>query len=350
MNPGGLEVLVRQRRFAFVFGLSSFACLGLVVFIGAGAGCQFSHDQGQPDTFVPPSDVANDSDLVQPSVTAFDVQTTSDVEPDFSCQTKPYDAGAATDAAFEAGSDGAAPGGQMIDIGLKIYAFGSGNTEWLAGANVDVFFGDAMNGATPDVAGAVADDKGIVHIQAPAGWRIAYRIAKKTDADPKKAYEKFSDYDLQLPWVPGSVVDAAGITLAESQTLKLAIAGDSSYTPPAGTAIFATRVVDCLRRNMRNATLEVVDVDTGATLDVAKAQDCKTGVPCRVYMSDNEFPEASLPWTSRAGLVVIANLDASHHYRAIAKGKRTGSASFEVLGHRDIELQSDTIDVAYVYP
>lgn len=67
-------------------------------------------------------------------------------------------------------------------------------------------------------------------------------------------------------------------------------------------------------------------------------------------MSDAEFPELSAPWSSRSGLVVIANLDASHHYRAVAKGKEKGSPDLSTVGARDVEVAAGTIDVEYIYP
>lgn len=341
---------MRQPRFPFVIAFSSIGSIGVVVALASGSACAFTHDADQPDTFVPGQEVGGDSALEQPPVSAFDTPTTKDVEPDFTCKAKPYDAGAMSDAAFEAGADGGAPGGELIDLGLKMYSFGSGNTEVLPGAPIDVFFGNAINGATPDLPGVIADDKGIAHVRAPAGWRIAYRIPKTVDPDPTKALESYVLYDLQLPFDPGASVEATGLTTAESRTLKLAIAGDATYEPPAGTAIFATRIVDCQRRFLRNATLEVFDLDTGANVSPLLSNNCASGAPCRIYLGDNEFPDLTLPWSSRSGLVVVANLDAKHHYRAIAKGKLTGSTSFEVVGQRDIELQVGAIDVAYVYP
>jgi hypothetical protein len=339
---------VRTPRFLFLLGSASLGSLALVVAIGSGTACSFSHDAGSPDTFIPEQDTASDNGLVQQPVSAFDTVSGTDVEPDIdSCKDVPYDGGVESDAVFDGGPDGSAPGGTLIDVGIVMYSFGTGNTEVLPGAKIDVFLGNKMNGASPDIVGAVADDKGIVHIQAPAGWRIAYHIAEKPDSDPTKALKAFGEYDVQLPYVAGEPVAGSGVTGAEDQTLTFAITNDKSFVPPPGTAVFATRVVDCKRRTMANATLEIFDVDTGA--NVGPFGQCKSGV-CRIYMGDNELPNFSLPWTSRAGLVVVANLDASHHYRAIAKGKRAGSPDVETLGTKDIELQPDTIDVSYIYP
>ena len=342
---------MRKPRFVFVLTASSFASLALVVAVGAGTACSFSKDADAPDTFIPEQDVASDNGLQQQPITGFDPIARVDVTPDIdSCKGVPYDAGSPTDAAWEAGADGAAPGGAMIDVGLVIYQFGTGNTQVIPGVSVDVYFSDRVNGVSPDITGAVADDKGVAHIMAPAGARIAYHIAEKSDPDPLKALKAFSDYDLQLPFAPGQMVPADGLTVQENQTLSLAITGSASYVPPAGTAVFATRLVDCHRNQLANATLELFDVDAGANVSLLTGDHCKDGVPCRIYMSDVELPDFSLPWTSRAGLVVVPNLDASHHYLARAKGKRVGSPDVEELGERGVELQAGNIDVAYVYP
>jgi hypothetical protein len=342
---------VRNPRFAFVFAAASVGSLAVVVALGTGTACSFSHDAAQPDTFVPEQDSVSDSDLVQLPIIAFDTTTSSEVTPDIdSCKGVPYDGGTPTDAPYDAGADGAAPGGEMIDVGLVMYQFGTGNTQVIPGAKVDVFFSDRVNGAIPDITGVVADDKGIAHVVAPAGWRIGYHIAETSDPDPLKALKAFADYDLQLPYVSGETVAAAGVTVAENATLTLAITNDSKYVPPPGTAIFAARVVDCQRRTLANATLELFDVDTSANVQLADGSQCKNAVPCRIYMGDAELPNFSLTWTSHAGLVVLPNLDASHHYLARAKGKRTGSPDVEEIGSRGVELQPGTIDVAYIYP
>ncbi|GAC1353424.1 MAG: hypothetical protein NVSMB47_05630 [Polyangiales bacterium] len=338
---------MNHRRFAFVATFSTVASVAVVAALAGSTACSFDNAAAAPDTFVLEQDVGGDSGLQQPLVTVFDPVANADMEPDFSCRGKIVDAGTLTDAAYEAGADGGAPTGELIDVALKIYSFGTGNTEVLPGAPVDLFFSNSVSG-TADIAGAKADDKGIVHAMMPAGWKVGYHIPKVDDPNPKLALYPYFAVDLLVPNVPGSELVGAGLNLDHQQLIDLAITGSKDYVTPPGTAIIATRVVDCQRRNLRNVTLDLVDVDSGKT--VSSYGKCVDNVPCRIYMSDLELPALSAQWSSRAGLVVVANLDVAHHYRAIAKGRRPGSPDAELIGQRDLDLHPDAVNVAYVSP
>ncbi len=355
-----------MRRLAWMAVGSSCGCV-LVALLGSPAACSFHNDDAKPDTNpVIIEDTAKvDSTPTQPPLTVFvdstgapcllgdDSSKCSNQPADFSCIGKPRDAGPINDADFDATDDANAPSGQLIDVTLDLVAFGgTGKADVIGGGEYDVFYSNSFKNdtAVPDLH-VITDDKGMATFKLPAGERVAYRVKMVDDPDPKKTIRRFYTTDLLAPTKVGAppiVINA--LRQSEYGTLALAVTGKADYIMPAGTGIFASRIVDCQNRYVGNASVEVVDVEASSNLKFGK---CDGSAICRLFLSDLELPAPSATWTSRAGLVVIVNVPItgpSKHLQAVTRGVLTAGSEPVEIGRRDLEVFENAINVAFVNP
>ena len=338
--------MLLHRRFASAL---VFGGLGTVAFLGSigGGACTFPTNDAAPDAVFVDPDTSTDSGATLPPPTVF--VGGADQPADFSCRGKSHDAGPISDADFDASPDAAAPGGQLVPLTIDMFAFGTGNTEKIPNLKFDVFYGNSMtDDKTPDLVDVTTDDKGQATFEAPAGYRIAYRIKPVTDPDPKKGLDAYFEYDQLVPSLTGSPFEFAGMRHAEFQTLTLAVTGKTEFTQLAGTGIFATRVVDCQRRYIQNLQVDVIDVEGGAVT----YQKCTDGL-CRLYLSDLELPAFGRDATSRSGLVAFVGVpitSATHHIRAVARGLMPGDTEISVVASRDLEIHEGAVNVLFLEP
>jgi hypothetical protein len=333
------------RRVASAFALVALGTLGFLGLVGGGA-CTFPEEAAKPDVVFVDPDTAVETGTVLGPPTVF--VNEKDEPADLECRGKPRDAGPITDAEFDAQPDAMAPSGQLVPFSADMFAFGTGNTETIAGVKIDVFYGNVMtDDKTPDLVDVTADDKGRVSFLAPAGHRIGFRIKPVVDPDPKKALDAYYEFDEIVPQVLGGVRPFAGMRHAEFMTLTLAVTGKSDFPQFPGTGIFATRVADCQRRYMRNVQVDIVDDDKPATY-----VKCTEGL-CRLYLSDLELPAFSINATSRSGLVAFVGVpvtSATRHVRAVARARLGAGSELTIIGTRELEIHEGAVAFMYVDP
>ena len=335
-----------SRAFASSIVFAGLGTLALLGSIGGGA-CTFPTNDAGPDAVFVDPDTSTDSGATLPPPSVF--VAGADQPADFECRGKGHDAGTVSDADFDAATDAEAPGGQLIPITANMFAFGTGNTEKIPNMKFDVFYGNSMtDDKTPDLVDVTTDATGQATFEAPAGYRISYRIKALTDPDPKKGLDSYFEYDQLIPSAAGTVIEFAGMRHAEFQTLTLAVTGKTEFTQLPGTGIFATRVVDCKRRFMQNLQVDIIDVE-GGPVTYGK---CTEGL-CRLYLSDLELPAFGRDATSRSGLVAFVGVpvtSATHHVRAVARGLLAGNTEVSVIESRDLEIHEGAVNVFYLEP
>jgi hypothetical protein len=343
---------VQVRSFAVVVGVGLASALAIAVLPGM-SGCTFDNTNTVDSGYLPPpDDTGSDvvvADTAAPGPTVVDQVSGADIPADLSCFGK-TDGGTGDAMVDETSYDGGTPSsGQLVPSAIDVYSFNQGSRR-LAGAEIELFYGNTFKGVTADVTGIVTDDAGLATAPMPAGWKIAYRIVPRDNADLSLAYIPYYELDEPVPLVVGQKMHFFGMTKEVYGSLSLVIAKTSDYVIPADQGIVAMRIADCQRRYMRNVKVELLDVTAGVPLPapLVDVKVCTTGT-CLLYLSDLELPDPSRTITSRSGLITIVGLSAAKKYRIVAHADVDGAPN-STVAHRDLETVAGSIAVQYAQP
>lgn len=325
------------------------ACLGglcAIATLPTTGGCTYDDPANGDAAVVTPDDTgAPETDAAQAALPTVVDTTGNDVPADLSCAGK-RDGGvpdaSPSDAAYEGGTPSA---GQLAPTTLETFAFGEGTTH-LAGAELEFFYGNSFKG-TADLTSVVTDGSGGATALLPAGWQVGYHVVPKDTGNTATSFVGYYELDQLVPTTPGAKMRIFGMTKAKYQDLALALSGNRDYVIAAGTGIVAARVVDCQRRYIRNARVELLDVTDATPTKVNFLSDCKAG-PCMIYLSDLELP-SSATTTSRQGLVTMVNISSTRKLRMVAHGYVNGDAN-ATIASRDLELVDQSITTVYAQP
>ena len=283
-----------------------------------------------PDSCVPNRTPDAGADAGLPLLAISDGFETS---PDMSCKgLPPADAGPPSDAAWDAADDATPPLGELSSVPIEVQ-FGRSHDP-LPGAIVDFYYGNAIAGHAPDVAKVTADDVGHAAVLLPAGDLVAYKVHSVVRGASIVARHPYFQFDVAVPRVMGpSRLSLTGITEDEFLQLLSEATGRTDFVLPSGTGVVAAHVVDCRGRDMINATVDIVDVDSGAPIPLL----CAEKGTCR---------------TAGSGLVVLIGVPSTEGrpLRVIAKGLYGIDAAPGVVGQRDLEVFEGGVSAREIGP
>jgi hypothetical protein len=330
------------RRFA-IFGSTAFVFTSaFMAALGAASGCRHDREPPAPVVDAPQIDVAQDSKQQVPPVTV--LQNGEDVEADLTCLGIPRVTPPVMEAGVddEAGTDAAVAPGTLVEKQIELIGFGTGGADKLKMQTVDVFYNNTTKSA-PDQT-ITTDEKGLATVLLPQGVRIGYHVRPSSVLDH---YYGLDDLHEPVKY-PGSVepiIRWQGVTLERRDFFALALTNDKNWRPKAGNGILAGRVMDCKRRYMQYAEIELLDEDTKEKFTFGK---CGEG-PCRVFLTDSELPDVGRNYTSRSSLFILLDIPAGKNLRVIASGHDKSGVKSDVAW-RKVEMTPDTITTQFLEP
>ena len=342
-----------MRRFALVTSATVVLLSALTMSLGAAAGCR--HDREPPAAVVdaPKVDVDFDSVTNTPPVTV--LIDGVDKAADLSClgKTRMEPAVIALDAGVdEAGvgdavvGDAAVAPGTLVDKEIELIGFGTGGSDKLTNQTVDVYYDNSFVSGKPDLT-VKSDDKGLFRALVPDGKRIGYHVHASTQLD-----DYFGLDDLQQALiVPGKtepVIRWQGVTLERRDFFALALTGDKTWKPKPGNAIVAGRVMDCNRRQVQYAEVEIWDFTDNAAGTALPFGKCGQGL-CRVFLTDAELPDVGRKNTSRSSLFTILDVPTGRKLMAIAFGHNPDGTRSRV-SWRILEVKPSVINTQFLEP
>ncbi len=308
------------RRFVIVGSTAAVFTSALMVSLGSAGGCVHDREPPPPVVDAPKIDVELDSKGATPPVTV--LIDSQDKPADLSCLGMERTTPMILDGGVEAGAeDAAVPPGTLQEKEIELIGFGTGGADKLANQTVDIFFNN--DPSTPPSATITTDDKGLFKTLLPQGVRVAYRVRASDKLDN---YYGLDDLHVPIKLAGREAIRWQGVTLERSDFFKLALTGDKSYRPPPGTGIVAGRVLDCQRRYMQYAEIELRDAVTG---EVFKPGKCGAGF-CSVFLTDSELPDVGRTYTSRSSLFTLLEVPLNRKLRVVAVGHKEDGSKYDV--------------------
>jgi hypothetical protein len=333
------------RRFVIVGSTAFVFTSALMASLGAASGCRHDREPPPPVVDAPKVDVEQDSSRVVPPVTVLD--NGEDKTADLSCLGMPrvtppivYPPEAGVDDAEV--SDAAPAPGTVTEKEIELIGFGTGGADKLKNQTVDVFYNNTFKG-TPDQT-VTTDDKGITKVLLPQGVRIGYHVRPSTVLDHYYGLDDLHE-PAKYPGSMNPIIRWQGVTLERRDFFALALTSDKNWRPKPGNGILAGRVMDCKRRYMQYAEIELIDEDTKEKFTWGKCGEA----PCRVFLTDSELPDPGREYTSRSSLFILLDLPVGKNLRVVAYGRDDKGNKTEVAW-RKIELTPDTITTQFLEP
>jgi len=349
---------VSVRRVAFVSISAVVVSAGLVTALGAGAACTHDREEPPPPVDAPKPDQLPPAEVQLQEPSVLDPVKGVDQPANLSClgMSQP-DAGpifpleAGTDAGDDAGddaepadtmmpADGGVGLGALVEKQIELIGFGTGGADKLSNQTIDVYYSNTFK-AAPSIT-VKSDEKGIFKALLPQGVRVGYHVKNSTLLGDYYALD-----DLHEPIPPATNIRWQGVTRERMDTLALAITGQKGYQIKPGTGIIAGRVMDCDRRYMQHARVEILDFtdnENGVPLTFGR---CGAGL-CRVYLSDAELPDIGRLATSRAGLFSMIDVPVGRKLRLVAFGLKDGAE--KEIAWRNLEVKEFGIATHLVEP
>lgn len=281
-----------------------------------------------------PDAASSDGAVADAETDADDASTDASIEDATATEVAVTDSGTADASSL--------PIGTIVDKDIELIAFGTGGADKLPNQVVDIFYGNTFK-STPDVSGAVADDKSILHVKVPSGVRIGYHVRSNTMMSDFWALD---DLHTAIPPVP--LPRWQGITREKQDILALAITGEKGYAIKPNTGIISARVVDCQHRYVAFAKISLrdyTDDPSGRELTFGK---CGQGL-CIVYLTDAELPDPARTYTSRASLFAMIDVPSNRKLGIVATGISAEGKLVE-FARRMLEVKDGAITFEYLEP
>lgn len=340
------------RRFAIVGSTAFIFTSALMAALGAASGCRFDREPPPPVVDAPKIDVELDTKGAIPEVTVLGSAGTDEAA-DLSCLDEmrvvpplifPSDGGVET-GGEDAGDAAVAPG-TLTEKEVELIGFGTGGADKLGNQTVDVFYKNTFKAGPPDLT-VTTNGAGLFKAMLPDGVRVAYKVRSSDKLDN---YYGLDDLHMPLkyPGVKEPLIRWQGVTLERRDFFALALTNDKNWRPNPGNAIIAGRVMDCKRRYMQYAEIELRDEDAGGA-KLEFAPKCGEGKLCRVFLTDSELPDPGRSYTSRSSLFVILDVPANRNLRVVAVGTKLDGTKKDVAW-RKVEVTADAITTQFLEP
>lgn len=320
----------------------------MTVALSASSGCRFDREPPAPPVDAPKVDVDLDSRANTPPVTV--LKDGVDVPANLACSTmvrmEPPVLEAGVEETGADAADAAVAPGTLIEKQIELIGFGTGGADKLKNQVVDVYYDNTFVGM-PNVT-VTTDDKGLFKVLLPEGRRVGYHVQASPQLDDYYGLDDFHT-PLKVPDRPDPIIRWQGVTLERREFFALALTNDKTWKPQPGNGIVAGRVMDCDKRYMQYAEVEIWDYTDDAAGKPLTFGKCGQGL-CRVYLTDAELPDVGRTNTSRSSLFAILDVPAGRKLKAIAWGyDKTGTARTQVAS-RNLEVKPNVINTQFLEP